>query len=227
MWSFGNTASRDCNMERIFAIGDIHGCISKLKRIIDRIDIDAQNDTLVFIGDYIDRGPDPKGVVDFVLYLRKSINQVICLLGNHEQMFLDYLRNESFNKETFLVNGGGNTISSYGVIETSEGIKVDVPDNHMQFFTSLLPYYETDDYIFVHAGLRPNIPLEKQSIEDLIWIRYEFINSSYDFGKTVIFGHTPLSQPFIDFNKIGIDTGAVYGGKLTCVELPEVKIHQV
>jgi len=214
-------------MGRIFAIGDIHGCISKLERIIDRIDIDAQNDTLVFIGDYIDRGPDPKGVVDFVLDLRKSINRVICLLGNHEQMFLDYLRDESFNKEIFLVNGGGNTISSYGVIETSEGIKVDVPESHMQFFTSLLPYYQTDDYIFVHAGLRPNIPLEKQSIEDLIWIRYEFINSSYDFGKTVIFGHTPLSQPFIDFNKIGIDTGAVYGGKLTCIQLPEVKIYQV
>lgn len=213
-------------MGRIFAIGDIHGCISKLENIIDRIDIDVQNDSLVFIGDYIDRGPDPKGVVDFVLELRESINQVICLLGNHEQMFLDYLHDENFNKEIFLVNGGGNTISSYGIIETSEGIKVDVPESHMQFFTSLLPYYETDDYIFVHAGLRPNIPLEKQSIEDLIWIRYEFINSSYDFGKTVIFGHTLFSQPLIEPNKIGIDTGAVYGGKLTCIQLPEVKIYQ-
>ncbi len=213
-------------MGRIFAIGDIHGCISKLENIIDRIDLDAQNDTLVFIGDYIDRGPDSKGVVDFVLELRKSINQVICLLGNHEQMFLDYLHDENFNKEIFLVNGGGNTISSYGVIETSEGIKVDVPESHMQFFTSLLPYYETDDYIFVHAGLRPNIPLEKQSIEDLIWIRHEFINSSYDFGKIVIFGHTLFSQPLIEPNKIGIDTGAVYGGKLTCIQLPEVKIYQ-
>ena len=213
-------------MGRIFAIGDIHGCISKLENIIDRIDLDAQNDTLVFIGDYIDRGPDSKGVVDFVLELRKSINQVICLLGNHEQMFLDYLHDKNFNKEIFLVNGGGNTISSYGVIETSEGIKVDVPESHMQFFTSLLPYYETDDYIFVHAGLRPNIPLEKQSIEDLIWIRHEFINSSYDFGKIVIFGHTLFSQPLIEPNKIGIDTGAVYGGKLTCIQLPEVKIYQ-
>ena len=213
-------------MGRIFAIGDIHGCISKLENIIDRIDLDAQNDTLVFIGDYIDRGPDSKGVVDFVLELRESINQVICLLGNHEQMFLDYLHDKNFNKEIFLVNGGGNTISSYGVIETSEGIKVDVPESHMQFFTSLLPYYETDDYIFVHAGLRPNIPLEKQSIEDLIWIRHEFINSSYDFGKIVIFGHTLFSQPLIEPNKIGIDTGAVYGGKLTCIQLPEVKIYQ-
>ena len=213
-------------MGKIFTIGDIHGCISKLESIMDMIDIDVQNDSLVFIGDYIDRGPDPKGVVDFVLELRESINQVICLLGNHEQMFLDYLHDENFNKEIFLVNGGGNTISSYGVIETAEGIKVDVPESHMQFFTSLLPYYETDDYIFVHAGLRPNIPLEKQSIEDLIWIRYEFINSSYDFGKTVIFGHTLFSQPLIEPNKIGIDTGAVYGGKLTCIELPEVKIYQ-
>ena len=213
-------------MGKIFTIGDIHGCISKLKNIMDMIDIDVQNDSLVFIGDYIDRGPDSKGVVDFVLELRESINQVTCLLGNHEQMFLDYLHDENFNKEIFLVNGGGNTISSYGVIETTGGIKVDVPESHMQFFTSLLPYYETDDYIFVHAGLRPNIPLEKQSIEDLIWIRHEFINSSYDFGKTVIFGHTLFPQPLIEPNKIGIDTGAVYGGKLTCIQLPEVKIYQ-
>ncbi len=213
-------------MGRIFAIGDIHGCISNLKSIMDTIDIDAQNDALVFIGDYIDRGPDSKGVVDFVLELRENIEHVICLLGNHELMFLDYLHDKNVYKEMFLINGGDHTISSYGVVETTDKIRVNVPENHMEFFTSLLPYYETEDYIFVHAGLRPAIPLEKQDIEDLIWIRHEFINSSYDFGKTVVFGHTPLPQPLIDSNKIGIDTGAVYGGKLTCVELPEVRIYQ-
>ena len=213
-------------MKRIFAIGDIHGCISNLKSIMDTIDIDAQNDALIFIGDYIDRGPDPKGVVDFVLELSGNIEHVICLLGNHEQMFLDYLHDKNVYKEIFLINGGDHTISSYGVVDTADGVKVNVPENHMHFFRSLLPYYETDDYIFVHAGLRPNIPLEKQDIKDLITIRHEFIKSSYDFGKTVIFGHTPFPRPLIELNKIGIDTGAVYGGKLTCIELPEVRIYQ-
>ncbi|MBE9545963.1 MAG: serine/threonine protein phosphatase [Proteobacteria bacterium] len=212
-------------MEKIFAIGDIHGCLHKLKSIMANIDIDAKNDTLIFIGDYIDRGPDPKGVVDFVLGLRESINHIIFLKGNHEQMFLDYLRDDKY-KGIFLANGGGRTLSSYGFVETAEGAKVNVPENHMQFFKSLLPYYETDDYIFVHAGLRPDIPLEEQDTDDLIWIRYEFIRSSHDFGKTVVFGHTPLSRPLIESNKIGIDTGAVFGGSLTCVELPEVRIHQ-
>ena len=212
-------------MEKIFAIGDIHGCLHKLKSIMVNIDIDAQNDTLVFIGDYIDRGPDPRGVVNFVLGLRESINHVIFLKGNHEQMFLNYLRDDK-HKRFFLANGGGRTLSSYGFVETAEGAKVNVPENHMQFFKSLLPYYETDDYIFVHAGLRPDIPLEEQDVDDLIWIRYEFIRSSHDFGKTVVFGHTPLSRPLIESNKIGIDTGAVFGGSLTCVELPEVRIYQ-
>ena len=112
-------------------------------------------------------------------------------------------------------------------IETAEGKKINVPENHLEFFKSLLPYYETEDYIFVHAGLRPGISLEKQNIDDLTWIRYEFIRSTYDFGKIVVFGHTSLPETLIQPNKIGIDTGAVYGGYLTCVVLPETKIIQV
>lgn len=212
-------------MKRIFAIGDIHGCASKLKGIMELIDINSKSDSLVFIGDYIDRGTDPRGVVDVVLELRESINKVTCLLGNHEYMLLNYLNDDSF-RDIYLINGGGSTIASYGTVETNEGIKINIPEAHMRFFKSLLPYYETDDYIFVHAGLRPNIPLKEQTIEDLIWIRHEFIRSSCDFGKIVVFGHTPFAQPLIDSTKIGIDTGAVYGGKLTCVQLPEVKIYQ-
>jgi serine/threonine protein phosphatase 1 len=90
-----------------------------------------------------------------------------------------------------------------------------------------LLHYKTENYIFVHAGLKPGFPLSKQKKDDLLWIRHEFIDADQDFGKMVIFGHTPLSYPLIMPNKIGIDTGAVYGGKLTCVELPAVKIHQV
>ncbi len=214
-------------MGKIFAIGDIHGYILKLDRLMAKLDIDAEKDTLVFIGDYIDRGPDSKGVIDKILDIRKRIKNVVCLLGNHEQMFLNYYL-EQRNEDLFMHNGGISTLISYGF--TREGRKdLIVPDKHLEFLTTLRPYYETDGYIFVHAGLRPGIPIDRQNLDDLIWIRYEFINSPYDFGKVVIFGHTPLSftEPLTDKNKIGLDTGAVYGGKLTCIELSEMKIYQV
>jgi len=214
-------------MGRIFAIGDIHGCISHLNKMMMQLDIDSRNDTLVFMGDYVDRGTDSKGVIDTIIEIRKSLKNVFCLIGNHEQMFLNYYR-EQKDEELFMQNGGLKTLVSYGFNQS--GIKhLHVPDNHMEFCTNLQPYYETDSYIFVHAGLRPGVPLVEQSVDDLIWIREEFINSSCDFGKVVVFGHTILSftTPIINDNKIGIDTGAVFGGKLTCIELPEMKIHQV
>lgn len=214
-------------MEKIFAIGDIHGCLSKLENLIPQIGIDSEEDALIFIGDYIDRGPDSRGVVDFVLDLRKKIRTVICLRGNHEQMFLDYVCHNR-DKDLYLFNGGDATIASYGYRKTPGGMKIDVPDSHISFFHSLLLWYETDDYIFVHAGLRENIPLKDQDIQDMLWLRHEFILSSHDFGKTVVFGHTPMSHssPLFRPGRIGLDTGAVYGGFLTCVELPSKKIYQ-
>ncbi|MBW2600171.1 MAG: serine/threonine protein phosphatase [Deltaproteobacteria bacterium] len=214
-------------MEKIFVIGDIHGCLSKLEGLIPQIGINSEEDTLVFIGDYIDRGPDPRGVVDFVLDLRKKIRRVICLKGNHEQMFLDYV---CLNKDEdlYLFNGGDTTVASYGYRSAHGDKELNVPDSHMDFFNSLLYCYETDDYIFVHAGLRENVSLKDQNIYDMLWIRHDFIMSSCDFGKTVVFGHTPMShsKPLFLPSRIGIDTGAVYGGFLTCVELPSRKIYQ-
>ncbi|HBI47736.1 MAG TPA: serine/threonine protein phosphatase [Smithella sp.] len=214
-------------MNKIFAIGDIHGCLEKLKELMSRIDIDSQNDTLIFIGDYIDRGRFGREVVDYVIRLKGEYKNTICLLGNHEYMFARYL--ECVDEDIYLGNGGINTLQSYGIFlsDDAEERKRKIPEKHRQFFESLLPYYETEDYIFVHAGFRTGLPLKEQTIDDLLWIRYKFIESEHDFDKIVVFGHTPLTNPLIDKNKIGIDTGAVYGGKLTCVELPEVKIYQV
>jgi serine/threonine protein phosphatase 1 len=213
-------------MGKIFAIGDIHGCISQLDKLLAQLDIDAGEDTLLFIGDYIDRGPNPKGVIDSILDIRKSIGNVVCLSGNHEDMFLNYCL-DGRDEDLYMSNGGMRTLASYGFMRegTEELI---LPDSHREFFTTLRTYYETDDYIFVHAGLRPGVPLDRQDREDLLWIRFEFISSPYDFGKTVVYGHTPVSlnKPLIDKNKIGIDTGAVFGGRLTCIELPEMKIYQ-
>lgn len=212
-------------MDRIFAIGDIHGCADRLEALIARLDIDAHRDRLLFIGDYIDRGPASRDVIDRILDLRKRLDHVICLLGNHERMFLDHCL---FGRgtELFLENGGASTLETYGLPRSRQDRPPTLPEQHLQFYQSLLPHYETDHYIFVHAGLRPGIPVADQDPEDLIWIRQEFIRSTHDFGKRVVFGHTPFAVPLVEPNKIGIDTGAVYGGPLTCLELPSMIFHR-
>ena len=214
-------------MNKIFAIGDVHGCLGKLQTLITNIDADPQKDTLIFIGDYIDRGISSREVIDYVIGLKKEYKKVVCLLGNHEHMFIHYLA--GVDKDMYLENGGTATIHSYGISLSDEPKKrkAKIPLEHRHFLESLLLHYETEDYIFVHAGMKPGLPLGEQTMHDLLWVRNEFIDAEDDFGKMVVFGHTPLSYPLIMPNKIGIDTGAVYGGKLTCVELPAVKIHQV
>lgn len=211
-------------MERIFAVGDVHGCRSRLEELLGRLDLDPETDSVVFIGDYIDRGPDSRGVVEAVLDLRRRIPRVHCLTGNHERMFLDFLEDPGA-AVVFLANGGAATLRSYGFRREDQPGMDALPEEHRQFFASLVLLHETERHIFVHAGLRPGVPLARQDPWDLLWIRHEFIRSFAPFGKIVVFGHTPFREPFVDGIKIGIDTGAVYGGPLTCLELPAMRFH--
>ena len=206
-------------MGKIFAIGDIHGSIDRLQDLMQKIPIDFANDTLLFIGDYIDRGPGSVEVVEYLMDLKKRVPEIILLKGNHEDMLEKYL--DGTDRFTYLLNGGQNTLDSY-LSKTHRSDSFPIPAEHIDFFKSLRLYYETEAYIFVHAGLRPKIPLASQKSEDLLWIRDKFIYSKYNFGKPVVFGHTPLEKPLVEPNKIGIDTGAVYGNALTCVQLPDV-----
>lgn len=210
--------------ERLLVIGDIHGCLDMLKRLMEKIRWHPEKDRLIFLGDYIDRGQNPKGVVDYILALRKNSSYVECLVGNHEVMFLDYLSGR--DRELFLLNGGSKTIESYLVDRTQEGESL-VPKDHMTFYQSLKQYIEIQDYYIVHAGFRPGVDIEKQELEDMTWIREKFIHSNFDFGKRVIFGHTPFREPLVMENKIGLDTGAVFGNKLTCLDLSEMKFYSV
>ena len=209
-------------MERIFAIGDIHGCFDKLIALMGIIDVDLASDTLVFIGDYIDRGAQSKEVVEYLVNLSGQAGRAVFLKGNHEWMLEQYL--DGTNQFGFLVNGGLATLESYSNGGFPDETNV-MPVTHLDFLSRLRIYYETDQYIFVHAGLKPGVPLEEQNEWDMLWIREEFIYSDFDFGKRVIFGHTPFQDPVIFDNKIGIDTGAVYGNRLTCVELPAERFY--
>lgn len=210
--------------ERIFIIGDIHGCLGMLKRLMRKIDWHPGSDRLIFLGDYIDRGEDSSGVIDYIIEISRDSEKVECLIGNHEASFLDFL--SGTDVRTFLVNGGETTLESYRRrADLDRGL--DIPQGHFHFLKNLKPWIELEEYYVVHAGFRPGVALQDQCLEDLVWIRDIFIFSEWDFGRRVIFGHTPFSQPFVMDNKIGLDTGAVYGNRLTCLELPALIFHYV
>jgi len=207
-------------MERIFAIGDVHGCHDQLLDLMGRIPIDWSGDRMVFMGDYIDRGPKSFEVVEHLIGLQALHPGIVFLKGNHEQMLMDYLSGK--DRMTYLYNGGQQTLESY-LNHAGPRAKYPIPDAHLRFFESLALFHETETYIFVHAGLRQDVPMDQQAPEDLLWIREKFIYTTRSFGKRVVFGHTPFDEPLVDPNKIGIDTGAVFGNKLTCLQLPEEK----
>lgn len=211
-------------MSNTYAFGDIHGGYDKLKALIEKINIDS-SDTLVFLGDYIDRGPKSYEVMEYLIKLNKEYN-CIFIRGNHEEMLLDYLY--GIYEKVFLRNGGKATILSYK--ENGYNIEAELdhrlrqfPESHFKFINKTLPYHETENYIFVHAGINPRIPLSDTDTETFMWDRYFYHLSGYK-GKKVIFGHTPNRKVMRTKHKICIDTGSCFedmGGKLTCVKLPE------
>lgn len=197
----------------IYVVGDIHGCLDPLQRLIAQLPL-SESDEVIFLGDYIDRGPDSKGVIDYLLTLR---GRYTFLMGNHERMFLDFLQGKE--RPLFLYNGGTATLESYGGLSR-------IPATHLRFLDGLQPYRETEDYLFVHAGIRPGIPLQEQDESDLLWIREEFYAHPGRYPKTVVFGHTPMREVLMGDDRIGIDTACVYGNKLTCVILPSREVIQ-
>jgi serine/threonine protein phosphatase 1 len=215
-------------MPRVFAIGDIHGCVDELNVLLDSL-APAADDTIVFLGDYIDRGPTPKGVIDRLLRLRREGTRCIFLKGNHEDMFLAFLGLGGHYGDAFLYNGGAATLRSYGV-EGGSGAEVArlLPPEHIEFLRQLDIHHRAGDFLFVHAGIRPHRALEAQSEEDLMWIREDFTQHPHDLGCTVLYGHTPYREVFENLPyKVGLDTGLVYRNKLSCLETEGLILHQV
>ncbi len=213
---------------RLFAIGDIHGCPDELAAMLRAIKPEA-NDTVVFVGDYVDRGPSSREVIQQVLELSKSGPEVIALKGNHEDMMLSFLGLDGHYGESFLFNGGAITLDSYGVRESEVERAIErIPEEHLNFLRGLALSYWRPPYFFVHAGILPHRQLMEQDPEDMLWIRQEFIFHPHRADAIVVFGHTPMRDVLIDLPyKIGIDTGLVYGAKLTCVDFTEGVAYQV
>ncbi len=216
---------------RLYVIGDIHGRSDLLDRMIDRINSDVEKHghreaLTITLGDYVDRGPDSRGVLD-----RLSRNPFstwyVPLRGNHEVLFETFLRDPSMaiHWRTF---GGLQTLHSYGVRvadvmrgkgfeEAARALSAAVPAEHLAFFASLKNSVTVRDFFFCHAGIRPGVPLDRQHINDLSWIREDFLNSEHDFGKMVIHGHSPNEWPDVRRNRVNIDTGAFATNRLTCL----------
>jgi serine/threonine protein phosphatase 1 len=221
-------------------VGDVHGHVEKLQALLPQLAARAEpGDALVFVGDYIDRGPDSRGVVDRVLeQVRGAWNgPVTTLMGNHEEMMLDYLSPEPrYDPFVWIQNGGMQTIDSYTGGEWEIHLADALPPEHLAFFEGLERWHEDENGIYVHAGLLPGEPPEAATDEVRLWVRELFIGSSYQWEKVVVFGHTPQFEPHRGLfanrkkmkwrpldrpEKIGIDTGAAYGGPLTAVILPD------
>jgi len=218
---------------RLLCVGDIHGCVDELERLLDLV-APGEQDRLVFLGDYIDRGPASASVVEVLLEVEKHLPGTVFLRGNHEDMLLDFLGLDGSHGDSFLWNGGDRTVASYG-IDVARGpvlpgrVAAALPPEHLRFFRSALHlWYRAGRFTFVHAGVRPGRPIAEQDRSDLLWIRDEFLRHDHGLPTTIVFGHTPQREVLLDVpRKIGLDTGAVYGGKLSCLDLTNFVLHQV
>ncbi len=219
---------------RIYAIGDIHGRADLLDRMHDMIRVDAlgrraAEKIVVYLGDYVDRGDDSRGVVDRLIARPLVGFRAVTLRGNHEEFLLRFLDDPEVGP-AWLANGGDATLYSYGVdwretmaeddwAEVSAAFRAALPADHLAFLAGLALSDIEGDYLFVHAGIRPGVELAAQSPDDLMWIRGEFLGSTADHGRVVVHGHTITDAPDLRDNRIGIDTGAYATGTLTCLVL--------
>jgi serine/threonine protein phosphatase 1 len=216
--------------QRVYAIGDVHGCCDRLAvmhRLIGN-DLAARpvgEPTVVHLGDYIDRGEDSAGVIERLLRgwaAPAPMPRVVNLLGNHEEMMLAALDGGDPDAVmNWLSNGGASSLQSWGVPRRARpgDWKRTIPSTHVAFLRTLALHHVQGGYVFVHAGLRPGVPLDRQSRHDMLWIREPFLSWTGDLPAVVVHGHTPGHDVASRGNRIGVDTGAVMGGVLTCVVL--------
>ena len=219
---------------RLYVVGDLHGCPDLLEQMGKLIEYDvagrgpAERTILIFLGDYLDRGPNSRELLDMLITGPSSDFETVCLKGNHEAMLFRFLEDSTYGL-TWRDYGGMETMESYGVAQqtlakdpmayadAAQLLATSLPADHLDFLKSLTPSFSMGDYFFVHAGIQPGTKLEEQREEEMLWIRGPFLMSNKNFGKIIVHGHTPVEQPEIRRNRIGIDTGACLTGVLTCL----------
>ena len=220
--------------QRVYAIGDVHGRLDLLIKLLEMVnkDIAAHADfqnNVVFLGDYIDRGPDPAGVIDHLIDLSIPDTTCVCLMGNHERYMMDIAKGTALI-EMWFRNGGRTTAKSYGIeVGTSDitqdvdqfrdALQENVPDRHWQFLQGLKTSWRIGSVFFAHAGVNPARSLDQQTEQDLIWIREKFLHSERDHGALIVHGHTPGPEPEVLRNRINVDTLAYQSGHLTAAIL--------
>lgn len=219
--------------QRVYAVGDIHGCLERLISLHEQIAADlaarpVEQAWLIHLGDYVDRGPESAQVVEWLL-AGPPVPDATCvnLMGNHEEMMLQAVAaTEQGPASHWLTNGGADALMSWGVPRNAPYATwaTYIPKPHLLFLRDLRLQYAIGPYLFVHAGIRPGVPLDKQARSDLLWIREPFLSSRKEHGAVVVHGHTPRQEPTVRPNRIGIDTGAVIGGVLTCLVLEDDKL---
>lgn len=210
----------------VFVVGDIHGQGAELDRVLALIQEDpAAGAPVVFLGDYVDRGPDSRGVIERLVRGRAEGADWVTLCGNHDRVMLDFLKGTGRAEGRFWLSrnmGGRATLASYGV-DCPESRPLDairdealeaIPATHMAFLRDLQTMHVTDAQVFVHAGIRPGVPLSKQDEADLLWIRGEFLNDTRDHGRLVVHGHSAIDAPIHYGNRLNMDGGAAYGRPL-------------
>jgi serine/threonine protein phosphatase 1 len=219
--------------QRIYAIGDIHGCLDRLVSLHEQIAEDiaerpVDHVTLIHLGDYVDRGTDSAQVIDWLIDGPPlPADTVVNLMGNHEHMMLAALDDaDSDAPMHWLANGGADSLLSWGIARSAPPASwaTLIPEAHLDFLKDLAISHRIGPYLFVHAGVKPGVPLDQQTRHDMLWIRDPFLSSKADFGAVVVHGHTPKRAPIIMPNRIAIDTGAVLGGALTAVMLEENRL---
>jgi serine/threonine protein phosphatase 1 len=197
-----------------YCLGDVHGCLHKLTELVHRCNDDAAGRAMrfVFLGDYVDRGANSRGVVQFLLELQRAHpDRDVFLKGNHEDLMVAAADSDFF-EERWLSNGGKETLESYRLTSA-----VELPEDHVNWLRRLPLFFDDGLRFFVHAGVHPDRSLDRQDDDDLLWIRKPFLTSEKDYGRLIVHGHTPLKdgEPDLRTNRLNLDSGAVFGGPLT------------